>query len=119
MCNADAIHPVRVGKDGEVPAVVPRKVMPLREAKVHSTRDFFLSLSSPERIDLLKRLPAEERKLLWNSLRSGERTQNLTPFMIATCPEPHVGSSRTVKSEQCGDTQACNMPSVPHARHFA
>lgn len=84
ICDDVAIHAVNTDRPAsDAPAMVPRKVTPLRSAKVASTRAFFLSLTTQEKIELVKQLPRDERKVLWRSLSSDEKTQNLTHFIVA------------------------------------
>ena len=84
ICDEAAIHAVNNNRPAsDAPAIVPRKGTPLRSAKVQSTKSFFLSLSSPEKIEFVKQLPSNERKLLWRSFTSSEKTRNLTHFVVA------------------------------------
>ena len=83
VCDAEAIHAVQLDNAGEEVVQVPRRVTPLRGAKVQSTKAFFLGLSSREKVAFVTQLPAEERKVLWNAFTSSERTQHLTTFVRA------------------------------------
>ena len=84
ICDEAAIHAVNTNRPAsDAPAMVPRKGTPLRSAKLQSTKSFFLSLSSPEKIEFVKQLSSSERKCLWRSFTSGEKTQNLTHFVVA------------------------------------
>ena len=69
---------------GDAAVIVPRKVTPLRVSKAQSTKTFYLSLSSQEKVAFIKQLPPEERKLLWSSLASSEKTKNMTHFVVAS-----------------------------------
>ena len=60
-----------LAQPAELPArAVPRRAMPLREAKVDSVRSFFASLSEPEKRSFVDQLPHTERQRLWESLPS-------------------------------------------------
>ena len=84
MCDEASIHEVDTNRPATgMPVMVPRKVTPLRGAKLSSTKAFFLSLHSQERIAFLKRLSQNERKILWRTLTSSEMTQNLAHFVVA------------------------------------
>ena len=84
VCYEDAVHAIDVNRpDGDSPVLLPRKVTPLRAAKVQSTRSFFLSLNSQQKVEFLKQLPAAEKKVLWSSFTSSEKTHNLTYFALA------------------------------------
>ena len=82
VCDADTIQAVRFDKPGDEPVRVPRRLTPPRAAKEQSTKAFFLSLGSQEKLDFLRRLPAVERQTLWGSLDSGEKVHNLTSFVV-------------------------------------
>ncbi len=84
ICDEAAIHAVNTNRAAsDALTIVPRKGTPLRGAKVQSTKSFFLSLSSPEKIEFVKQLPGHERKMLWRNFTSSEQTQNLTHFVVA------------------------------------
>ena len=89
VCGADAIQAVRIDKPGEEPTRVLRRLTPSRAAKEQSAKAFFLSLGSQQKVDLVRRLPAGERRTLWSTLDSGEKARNLTPFVTGSvCARP-------------------------------
>lgn len=84
VCDAESIRAVQVQKPtGEVPVRIPRKVMPLRRAKVQSLLAYFASLSAEERRAFVQQMPPRERQLLWESLDAEEKFTHIATFALS------------------------------------
>ena len=88
VCDPIAVHAVSLGgqKRGDAPVLIPRRVMPFRDAKAESTRRYFASLIASEKRMYVQQMPREERQLLWESLTGREQSKYNSMFMSAVAP---------------------------------